>query len=129
MYIVLVNMYLRLDFVAVEIVYVLKKGNDSLLSGGFYSIIYLLFLEMFTWYFKEISLFCFIYHVNSEWVLLSLNNVLVLKFMLKSVHPLPSHTSLQMCEKFSSWTKKPTSKISYTRFVTESGHMWNWSIP
>lgn len=41
-------MYLRLDFVAVEIVYVLKKGNDSLLSGGFYSIIYLLFLEMFT---------------------------------------------------------------------------------
>lgn len=26
--------------------------------------------------------------------------------MLKSVHPLTSHTSLQMREKFSSWTKK-----------------------
>lgn len=39
-------MYLRLDFVSVEIVYVLKKGNDSLLSGGFYLIIYLLLVHL-----------------------------------------------------------------------------------
>lgn len=32
--------------------------------------------------------------------------------MLKSVHPLPSHTSLQMCKKISSWTKK-TQQTKY----------------